>query len=51
MSIYGKLKRKGGVEVVGGGGGMGGVRAQELCESRGDRPGLPSLISLRFLWT
>ena len=27
------------------------VRAQELCESRGGRPGLPSLISLRFLWT
>ena len=26
-------------------------RAQELCESRGGRPGLPSLISLRFLWT
>ena len=26
-------------------------RAQELCESRGDRPGLPSLIILRFLWT
>ena len=25
--------------------------AQELCESRGGRPGLPSLISLRFLWT
>ena len=25
-------------------------RAQELCESRGGRPGLPSLISLRFLW-
>ena len=24
-------------------------RAQELCESRGGRPGLPSLISLRFL--
>ena len=24
---------------------------QELCESRGGRPGLPSLISLRFLWT
>ena len=23
-------------------------RAQELCESRGGRPGLPSLISLRF---
>ena len=28
-----------------------GLRAQELCESRGGRPGLPSLISLRFLWT
>ena len=27
------------------------VRAQELCGSRGGRPGLPSLISLRFLWT
>ena len=26
-------------------------RAQGLCESRGGRPGLPSLISLRFLWT
>ena len=26
-------------------------RAQELCESRGGCPGLPSLISLRFLWT
>ena len=26
-------------------------RVQELCESRGGRPGLPSLISLRFLWT
>ena len=26
-------------------------RTQELCESRGGRPGLPSLISLRFLWT
>ena len=26
-------------------------KAQELCESRGGRPGLPSLISLRFLWT
>ena len=25
---------------------MGGVRAQELCESRGGRPGLPSLINL-----
>ena len=24
----------------------GSVRAQELCESRGGRPGLPSLISL-----
>ena len=24
-------------------------RAQELCESPGGRPGLPSLISLRFL--
>ena len=27
------------------------LRAQELCESRDGRPGLPSLISLRFLWT
>ena len=27
------------------------VRAQELCESRGGCPGLPSLLSLRFLWT
>ena len=26
-------------------------RVQELCESRGGRPGLPSLISLRFLRT
>ena len=26
-------------------------RAQELCESRGGRHGLPSLIYLRFLWT
>ena len=26
-------------------------RAQELGESRGGRPGLPSLINLRFLWT
>ena len=26
-------------------------KAQELCESRDGRPGLPSLISLRFLWT
>ena len=26
-------------------------RAQELCESRGGRPGLPSLVNLRFLWT
>ena len=25
--------------------------AQELCESRGGRPGLLSLINLRFLWT
>ena len=28
-----------------------GLRAQELCESRGGRPGLPTLIRLRFLWT
>ena len=27
------------------------MRARELCESRGGRPGLPSLISLWFLWT
>ena len=33
------------------GDGVGFFRAQELCESRGGRPGLPSLISLRFLWT
>ena len=26
-------------------------RALELCEGRGGRPGLASLISLRFLWT
>ena len=26
-------------------------RAQELCESRDGRPGLPSLISLWFVWT
>ena len=26
-------------------------RVQELCESRGGRPGRPSLINLRFLWT
>ena len=26
-------------------------RAQELCVSQGGRPGLPSLISLRLLWT
>ena len=26
-------------------------RARELCESRGGRPGLPSLINLRFLST
>ena len=26
-------------------------RAQQLCESRGGRPGLPSLINQRFLWT
>ena len=25
--------------------------AEELCESRGGRPGLPSLINLWFLWT
>ena len=24
---------------------------QELCESRGGRPGLLSVINLRFLWT
>ena len=27
------------------------VRARELCESRGGRPGFPSLINLRFRWT
>ena len=27
------------------------IRTQELCGSRGGRPGLPSLINLRFLWT
>ena len=27
------------------------IRALELCESRGGRPGLPSLINLRLLWT
>ena len=27
------------------------IRARELCESRGGRPGLPSLINLGFLWT
>ena len=27
------------------------LRALELCESRGGRPGLPSLINLQFLWT
>ena len=26
------------------------IKAQELCENRGGRPGLPSLKSLRFLW-
>ena len=26
-------------------------RAQEVCESGGGRPGLPSLLNLRFLWT
>ena len=26
-------------------------QSSELCESRGGRLGLPSLISLRFLWT
>ena len=26
-------------------------RAQGLCKSRGGRPGLPSLINLRFLWS
>ena len=28
-----------------------GGRVQELCQSRGGRPGLPSLINLRLLWT
>ena len=27
------------------------TQSSELCESRGGRPGLPSLINLRFLWT
>ena len=27
------------------------IRVQVLYESRGGPPGLPSLISLRFLWT
>ena len=27
------------------------TRAQEPCENRGGRPGLPSLINLQFLWT
>ena len=27
------------------------VRDQELCKSQGGRPGLPSLINLRFLYT
>ena len=27
------------------------ARTHELCESWGGRPGLPSLINLRFLWT
>ena len=27
------------------------LRAQEMCESRGGRPGLLSLINLWFLWT
>ena len=27
------------------------IRAQELCESQGGCPGLPSLINLWFLWT
>ena len=31
--------------------GQNTVRAQELCESRGGRLGLPSLINLWFLWT
>ena len=31
--------------------GLANIRVQELCESRGGRPGLPSLISLWFLWT
>ena len=28
-----------------------GARTQELCESRGGRRGLPSVINLWFLWT
>ena len=31
--------------------GLSLCRAQELCENPGGRPGLPSLINLRFLWT
>ena len=27
------------------------IRAQEIYESQGGRPGLPSLINLRFPWT
>ena len=42
----GKEKEKKGV-----GGGERRSRAQELCESRGGRLGLSSLISLGFLWT
>ena len=26
-------------------------RVQEPCESRGGRPGFPSPVNLRFLWT
>ena len=39
------------IRLIGEGRKGGTGRAQELCESRGGRPGLPSLISLRFLWT
>ena len=33
-------------KVHGGGGGAGRVRVQELCESRGGRPGVSFLTSL-----
>ena len=31
--------------------GYSSYQVPELCESRGGRPGLPSLTNLRFLWT